>query len=237
MFGRGGFHLQVGNPPWVRPDWDESGVLAEVDPWWQLTDKPAEAVKVRKREETLQGSVAIENFLNERADQAGVKEHLGSAIDRPVLNGLQPDLYRCFMERTWRSMSADGVVGLIHPESHFTELRAKELRRGRRIGGFAGTGEFRNEHKLFAEINDTRQFGVHTYGCDRGLVDFVQAAWLYHPETATRSLVHDGSGPVPGIKNLDGRWDASPHRDRIVHVDLDHLAGWAALIDEPETPT
>ena len=38
---RGGFDLQVGNPPWVRPDWDDALVLAEDDAWFGLADKPA----------------------------------------------------------------------------------------------------------------------------------------------------------------------------------------------------
>ncbi|WP_234787911.1 class I SAM-dependent DNA methyltransferase [Mycolicibacter sinensis] len=126
VFARGGFDLQVGNPPWVRPDWDEAGVLAEFDPWWALTEKPAEPVKVRKREETLAQPGALDWFLDERAEQTGVTEHLGSGVDRPVLAGLRTDLYRCFMERTWRSMAPEGVAGLIHPESHFTEIRAKD---------------------------------------------------------------------------------------------------------------
>ena len=105
VFAHGGFDLQVGNPPWVRPDWDEAGVLAEFDPWWQLVDKPAEAVKRTKRTEVFARSGALEQFLDERAEQAGVTEALGSGVDRPVLAGLRTDLYRCFMERTWRSMS------------------------------------------------------------------------------------------------------------------------------------
>ncbi len=235
VFARGGFDLQVGNPPWVRPDWDEAGVLAEFDPWWQLADKPAEAVKRAKREGSLDQPTVRAAYLDERAKQAGVKENLGSGVDRPVLAGLQPDLYRCFMERTWRSMGMTGVVGLIHPESHFTELRAAGLRRStyRRLRRH---WQFRNEHKLFTEINDTRQYGVHVYGSSRSRIQFMQAAWLYHPETAIRSLVHDGTGVAPGIKTPNGKWDASPHLDRVVAVDEDHLARWAALIDEPGTP-
>ncbi|GJO06742.1 restriction endonuclease subunit M [Mycobacterium marinum] len=236
VFARGGFDLQVGNPPWVRPDWDEAGVLAEFDPWWQLADKPSETAKVRKREETLDRPDALDELLDERAEQTSLKEHLGSDVDRPVLAGLQPDLYRCFMERAWRSMARDGIVVLIHPESHFTELRASRLRREtyRRLRRH---WQFRNELKLFAEIKDTRQYGVNVYGADRGVVGFVQAAWLFHPDTASRSMVHDGSGPPPGIKNIEDRWDAAPHHDRIVHVDEAHLAGWAALVDEQGTPS
>ena len=40
----GGFDLQVGNPPWVRPSWQDDLVLAEHDPWWGVTDKPAAKV-------------------------------------------------------------------------------------------------------------------------------------------------------------------------------------------------
>ena len=232
VFERGGFDLQVGNPPWVRPDWDEAGVLAEFDPWWQLTDQPPEAVKRRKREELLADSSVLSSFRDERAAQAGLKEHLGSNVDRPVLTGLQPDLYRCFMDRTWRSMAATGVIGLIHPESHFTELRAHNLRRAT-YPRLRRHWQFRNERRLF-EIGNTREYGVHVYG-KAGPVEFIQGSTLFHPETAERSLAHDGSGPQPGIKDEDGRWSERPHAGRIVRVDREVLMSWAALIDEPGT--
>ena len=37
VFARGGFDLQVGNPPWVRPRSDVDALLAEGDPWWELS--------------------------------------------------------------------------------------------------------------------------------------------------------------------------------------------------------
>lgn len=233
VFELGGFDLQVGNPPWVRPDWDEAGVLAEFDPWWQLADKAAESVKVLKRDGILTNPGAREEFLDERADQAGITEHLGSGVDRPVLAGLRTDLYRCFMERTWRSMTSSGTVGLIHPESHFTELRARNLRREtyRRLRRH---WQFRNEKRLF-EIGNTREYGVHVYGI-AGDVRFVQGASLYHPDTAARSFEHDGSGSIPGVKDDAGGWDLRPHRERIVEITELQLSAWAALIDEPSIP-
>ncbi len=234
VFARGGFDLQVGNPPWVRPDWDEAGVLAEFDPWWQLADKPAEEVKRRKRDAILMRPEVLDEFLDERAEQAGVKGHLGSSVDRPVLAGLQPDLYRCFMERTWRSMGGDGIVGLIHPESHFTELRAKNLRYEayRRLYRH---WQFKNELSLF-EIDHHNVFGVHIYG-RQSLIRFLQGASLYHPDTVTRSLHHDGLGSAPGVKDEEGRWDLRPHAERVIEVTESQLATWAALIDEPGTPS
>ncbi|MGW4535407.1 DNA methyltransferase [Nocardia sp. NPDC004340] len=232
VFARDGFDLQVGNPPWVRPDWDEAAVLAELDPWWQLVNKPSESVKKQKAAELMTMAGARITLLDERADQAGQKEHLGSSIDRPVLTGLQPDLYRCFMERTWRSSSAGGVVSLIHPESHFTEARAKHLRKAayRRLREH---WHFRNELKLF-EIDHHIFFGVHVYGADSD-VNFKMAASLYHPDTVRRSFDHDGSGRTPGIKDDKGQWDLRAHSERIVEVTEAGLQSWAALIDEPGT--
>lgn len=234
VFSCGGFDLQAGNPPWVRPDWDEAAVLAEFDPWWQLTDKPNEPVKVRKREEALARPGALVAFLNGRAEQAGLTEHFGSGVDRPVLSGLRTDLYRCFMERTWRSMTAGGIVVLVHPESHFTELRANHLRceTYRRLRRH---WQFQNQLKLFAEIGNTREYGVHVYG-HPDHVRFLQAASLYHPDTVTRSIPHNGSGSTPGVKDDEGRWDLRPHAERIIEVTDTQLSTWATLIDEPGTP-
>ena len=150
-----------------------------------------------------------------------------------MLSGLQPDLYRCFMERTWRLTAPTGIVGLIHPESHFTELRARSLRREayRRLRRH---WQFRNELKLF-EIGHTREYGVHIYGPSSD-VRFVQGSSLYHPDTVTRSLNHTGAGSAPGVKDNEDRWDQRPHAERIVEVAEPQLRSWAALIDEPGTP-
>jgi hypothetical protein len=227
----GGFDLQLGNPPWVRPDWDDTLVLAEDDAWFGLADRPAvETVRDRRAQVLDDGDTC---YLDERASLAGMSEHLGSSVDRPLLAGTQPDLYRCFMDRTWRSMLPSGVVGLIHPESHFTEARAGGLRRQtyRRLRRH---WQFRNEMKLF-EIGNTRSYGVHVYGTPRE-PDFRNAAAIYHPDTIDRSWQHDGFGAQPGIKDENDNWDRRPHAARLVQVDMQVLASWAVLVDEAGTP-
>lgn len=230
VFTRGGFDLQVGNPPWVRPDWDEAGVLAEFDPWWQLAEKPAEAVKRHKRDELLESKKHLDVVLDERAIQAGLSEHFSSAADRPLLTGLQPDMYRCFMDRTWRSMAGRGVVGLIHPETHFTELRARNVRREayRRLRRHF---HFRNALTLF-DIAHRQVYGVHIYG-PPGPPKFFSGSEMLHPDVAYRSMHHDGSGDAPGIKDSEDNWDLRPHAERIIDVTEDRLATWGLLIDEP----
>ena len=55
VFAEGGFDIQVGNPPWVRPEWDENGVLAEFDPWFELQEKPPVPVRSARKAELLSG--------------------------------------------------------------------------------------------------------------------------------------------------------------------------------------
>ena len=105
VFARGGFDLQLGNPPWVRPRTDLDALLAEGDPWWQLALKPSEAARKAKREATLALPGIRDLVIDGTTDVAVTIEYLGSAQAYPLLAGLQPDLYRCFMEQTWRHSS------------------------------------------------------------------------------------------------------------------------------------
>ena len=61
------------------------------------------------------------------------------------------------------------------------------------------------------------------------------ASWLYHPDTVARSLVHDGSGPEPGLKDADGNWDLRPHRSRIITVTDETLRDMARHHWRPTT--
>ena len=124
VFARGGFDLQIGNPPWVRPDADIDALLAEGDPWWKLKVKATQEQETERRTETL-GLAGIRELVVEGTVEMEVqKALLGSPTLYPYLAGLRPNLYRCFMERTWSHRAADGTVSLVHPESHFTEDKA-----------------------------------------------------------------------------------------------------------------
>ena len=57
VFARGGgFDLQLGNPPWVRPDWDDTLTLAEADAWFGLAEKPSVAAVRDRRAAALTSS-------------------------------------------------------------------------------------------------------------------------------------------------------------------------------------
>lgn len=234
VFARGGFDLQIGNPPWVRPRADVDGLLAEFDPWWALTAKPSEARKTQRRPQTLALPGCRELVVDGTADTVATAAFIGDRTTYPHLVGLQPNLYRCFMEQVWSHQATAGIAALVHPEAHFTEskaglLRAATYRRLRRHW------QFINELKLF-EIQNQRTYGVHVYGAVKNDPVFTMATSLYHPDTVTRSLVHDGSGEEPGLKDPDGNWDLRPHRSRLIVVDASTLDTWHATVADDDTP-
>lgn len=228
VFARGGFDLQVGNPPWVRPRTDIEGLLAEGDPWWQLAHKPSVAQKNERRPIALAVEGVKDLVVSATADTMTVAELLSFTPEFPYLSG-QPDLYRAFMCQVWRHASPEGVSVLIHLESHFTDDKAQDLRR-QAYSRLRRHWQFINELKLF-EIQNQKVYGVNVYGASR-VPDFVQATSLYHPDTVSRSLVHDGTGEEPGFKH-EGQWDQRPHAARIQRVTAETLGLWRA-VTEPD---
>jgi hypothetical protein len=168
------------------------------------------------------------------ADVLSTAAFVGAPQQFPYLAGLQPDLYRCFMEVMWRHGSNRGTIGMIHLNSHFMDEGAGLLRSELYVR-LRRNWHFINELSLF-EIGHQKHFGVTVHGSRRPVPDFVQASWLYHPDTAARSLVHDGSGPEPGLKDEDGQFDLRPHASRITHVTEDTLHAWHATLETNEVP-
>ncbi|WP_432586685.1 class I SAM-dependent DNA methyltransferase [Streptomyces sp. HD1123-B1] len=228
VFARGGFDLQVGNPPWVRPKWQEGLVLAELEPWFVLTEKPG-AAEWRLRKEEILGERAADTgyVLDELAGHAGSVAALGSPVAYPLLAGTQGDLYRAFMAQVWQHIAPHGSGGLIHPDTHFSgtregALRATAYRHLRIHAHFVNSANW-----AFEDLDRAQEFGMHIYGTSQD-PDFLHVSELRDAEVLPNSLTHDGRGPTPGIKQ-NGSWDLRPHQERVVHVTSALLASWQTL--------
>ncbi|AZZ43417.1 restriction endonuclease [Acidipropionibacterium jensenii] len=233
VFGRGGFDLQLGNPPWVRPILDVDALLAEGDPWWMLAHKPSESVREEKRETTLRLPGMVDGVLDGTGDIVGLAAYVGSSTNYPVLEGLQPDLYRCFMSQLWTHQSVRGIISLVHPETHFTDEKAGYLREDTYVR-LRRHWQFVNELRMYPEVHHLVSYGIHVYG-PPGDVAFDQATALYHPDTVVNSYRHNGDGEEPGFK-YNGHWDTRPHSSRIQRVTDDTLTIWRDLLESATTP-
>ncbi len=236
VFERGGFDLQVGNPPWVRPRSDVDALFAEGDPWWQLAIKPTQATVTRKRAETLEIKGIAELVLDGVAEVEATASFVSSQSMRPDLAGLQPDLYRVFVVDSWKHIKpTTGTSAFIHLDSLFTDEKAGGLRaatypRLRRHWHFV------NELRLF-EIQHQKQYSICVYGRSQKGPLFLHSSWNYHPATVQRSLLHDSSGAEPGLKDDEGQWDLRPHAYRVAKVTSQTLESWKAILEAKSTPT
>ncbi|OFL18492.1 restriction endonuclease subunit M [Corynebacterium sp. HMSC067D03] len=235
VFARGGFDLQVGNPPWVRPRTDLDALYSEADPWFSLAHKPTQAAKKVRRERWNEDTATRATVFSGLGESVATSAVLKDTGRYPHLVGQQPDLYRGFMERTWGNTSPDGVISLIHPKSHLTESKATALRRAsyhrlRRLWHFT------NKLGLFDINKDEKNFDVSVYGESRDKIGFSFCGSAHHPITVEQSLAHDGEGPLPSFKDENDNWDLRPHRDRIQFVNLDTLELWRSILEDEETP-
>ncbi|MFJ3617003.1 class I SAM-dependent DNA methyltransferase [Streptomyces iakyrus] len=227
VFAQGGYDLQVGNPPWVQPRWYEDQVLAELEPWFILAERPSAAERRLRKGETLRASASVSYFLDELASNTGIATTLGSSSAYPLLVGTKGDFYRAFMVQVWQHIARGGSAGLIHPDTHFSGVREASIRAAayhhlRIHAHFVNSAQW-----AFEDVDWAQQFGVHVYGTPQEPA-FQHVSQLRGADVLSDSLNHDGLGPTPGIKN-NGLWDVRPHRQRVVHVDTALLASWQAL--------
>ncbi|KDQ70604.1 hypothetical protein [Streptomyces sp. NTK 937] len=234
VFARGGYDLQVGNPPWVRPEWKENLVLAEIEPWFTLSEKPSASDWRTQKEEVLSSKQNVRDyFLNELGRIIGISTMLGSMSTYPLMARTKPDLYRAFMCQVWDNANSKGATGLIHPDSHFGGVNEGPLREAA-YTHLRVHAHFHNRTGIFPEIHANTEFSINIYGTSSP-ISFTHASWIFDPLTLTESLRHDGNGPLPGIKHA-GTWDLRPHKSRLVTIDRARLAEWNQISGDDETP-
>ncbi len=233
---RGGFDLVVGNPPWVKVEWEEKGVLGERNPTLVLRKVSATDVTELRGAAFEKYEGLREAWLGELEEAEATQGFLNGVGNYPLLKGQQTNLYKCFLPQAWMVARRDeGAVGLLHPDGVYDDPqggRFREVLYARLRAHF----QFQNEKRLFPEVHHHTEFSVNVYGAARPEPCFQHIANLFAPATVDACLDHDGHGPVPGIKDDNGKWNMAGHAQRVVDVDLDALGDFAKLYDADGTP-
>ncbi|RMD60318.1 hypothetical protein D6833_09915, partial [Candidatus Parcubacteria bacterium] len=159
---------------------------------------------------------------------------LNALQNYPLLKGVQTNLYKCFLPQAWMIGSSGGVSGFLHPEGIYDDPKGGAFRT-EVYPRLRGHYQFQNEMKLFP-IGNRNKFSINIYRNKKAEILFDNISNLFLPTTIDMCYASDGSGPVPGIKDDDDRWNLSGHAHRIIRVDEQALAVFARLYDEPGTP-
>jgi hypothetical protein len=232
---RGGFDLILGNPPWLKVEWNEAGVLGEFNPQFAIRNFSASELS-KEREQAFGSHAGLQAAWTTELEEAeGTQNMLNAVQNYPLLKGVQTNLYKCFMPLAWGLNGPLGVSGLLHPEGPYDDPKGGELR-GALYARLRCHFQFANALFLFAEVHDQTKYSINIYGRQRAAPAFDQLANLFAPATVDACYQHDDSGIVGGIKTAEGKWNFSGHTKRIVRVDEVALAVFAQLYDEPGTP-
>ena len=231
MKARGGFDVIVGNPPWAKPRWNEALVLADIDPLYAglsavdakkiLPEALPKAPPGRRRGRVVS---ATEAFLQDFVSTRGAIEMTSSEVMNPFAGAGDNNLYRCFIDLSFRLIAPEGCAALIHQDGHLGAPKAGALRqhwyqRIRKHFNFINMIQAKN----FAEVSKVVQFSINVYAGTESPVRFDQFTYGYLPSQVEDSYSHDGSGPVGGLIGKDKKWNVAGHKKRIFKVNEETL--------------
>ncbi|MDT4797063.1 hypothetical protein FQZ97_296620 [compost metagenome] len=229
---RGGFDVILGNPPWIKVEWNEQSLLSDFDPRFAI--RKLSASDTAKQREAVFAALpqAKADYLAECVATEGMGQFLNATQNYLLLKGQQSNLFKCFLPLVWQVGS--GVQALLHPEGPYDDPNGGGLRKAM-YSRLRAHYQFQNELKLFAEIGNRVKFSINIYGASQAPA-FKTMANVMHPQTTFAALEHTGGGVTPGIKTDAGNWDLAGHRNRLVEVTESTLATFALLYDAPGTP-
>ena len=240
MKARGGFDVIVGNPPWAKPSWNEGLVLADIDPLYAglsasdakkvLLEALPKAPSVRREGRLVP---AVEAFLRDFVSTRGAMEVTSSEVMNPFAGGGSNNLYRCFIDLSFRLVAPQGYAALIHQDGHLGDPKSGAFRRhwyARIVKHFGYINTMKT--KNFADAAHYLRFSQNIYRGIESEVCFEQFTTAFLPQQVEESYSHDGTGEIPDIKGPDGKWDARGHRDRIIRIDRPALEVIHALSEE-----
>ena len=233
---RGGFDLVLGNPPWIKVEWEERGVLGERNPAFALRKLPASELSKQRAAAFERHAGLRDAWIGEAEEAEANQAFLNSGQNYPLLAGQQTNLYKCFLPQGWMIGSTQGVAGFLHPEGVYDDPRAGRFRAGL-YPRLRTHLQFHNERLLFADVHHDTSFSVNVYGTPQQRLRFIHISNLYAAATVDACVGHDGSGPVPGIKDVHNKWNTTGHSDRILAVDESALGVFTALFGPAGTPS
>jgi hypothetical protein len=230
---RGGFDLVLGNPPWIKLEWNEQALLSDFDPRFAIRRLSAKETADQRDAVFATAPLAQADYVDECAATEGLASFLNAVQNYPLLQGQQSNLYKCFLPVAWRVGS--GVQALLHPEGVYDDPKGGGLREAA-YPRLRAHYQFENQLTLFPEVHHNTKFSINLYGRPLPQPRFRHMANVFAPATVEASLQHAGGGTVPGIKRDEGGWNTDGHVSRVVEVDETLLATFARLYDAPGTP-
>lgn len=232
---RGGFDLIIGNPPWIKVEWNEQDVLSDRHPMFAVK-KLSATQTTRHRLEVFENHVTQHIYLSEFESQSGQQAFFNAVQNYSELRGQQTNLFKCFLPQAWKYGNRCGVSAFIHPDGVYDDPKGNVLRR-LLYPRLRRHYQFVNEKLLFAEVGHPTVFSLNIYGPSRSLrkLQFHSISNLFVP-SAIDQCYEKAVGEAEGIKNDNGEWSTKGHPDRVLYYGEKELSILASLSDDNADP-
>lgn len=225
----GGFDLIIGNPPWIKLAWNETGFLSDVQPLFAIKKYSAQQM-TQKRMEVLGDIECKRGYFSEYQSIAGEQNFLNATENYSLLEGQQPNLYKCFIPLAIDCCSEKGIFAFIHPDGIYDDPNGGKLRK-HIYPRLRYHFQFVNERLLFKEVSDTGIYSLNVYG-NKETESFDIICSLFDPITVDESYAGK-EGEIPGIKTEDNKWNIRGHKKRIVKISQKQLKAIAEVYGNP----
>ena len=226
---RGGFDLIIGNPPWVKIQWNEQNALSDKHPMFAVKNLSANQT-THHRAEALMDSETRNLYFSEFESIAGQQGFLNSIQNYPLLVGQQTNLFKCFLPQAWTFCQNAGISAFVHPEGVYDDPKGGILRE-ELYPRLRYHFQFQNERKLFHEVANRATYSLNIYN-NRESAFFESISNLFDPKTIDECYASDSKQKVGGIKTDDGEWNVEGHKQRIIRTGKEQLTLYGNLFDD-----
>ena len=227
----GGFDLTIGNPPWLKVTWNEQDILSEYQPEFVIRKYSAQETSV-ERNKQLEKNTCRLGYFREYEGVTGIQSFINSKQNYFMLQGLQANLYECFLPIAINNTNKTGVFAFIHPETIFNDSNAvliREIIYPKLRKHF----RFSNALKLFAEVHSSREFGLNVFS-NNETNNFENIFNLYTPSTIDEAYVDMYPLELLAMKNDAGERELRGNKSRIIDIGEIELRLLAKVVDNTD---
>ena len=230
----GGFDLLLGNPPWLKVEWNESGIIGEANPLFDIRKFSASELN-SLRNETFNKYINLKrDYIYEYQSLASTQDFLSSNSNYNELQGIASNLYKSFIVQSFKLISKKGYSGLLHPEGPYEDPRGN-LFRQKMYKRLKYHFQFINKLLLFQEVHDQIKYSINIYGYESKQINFFNISNLFHPLTIDASFKNINRTDVEEQK-INGKWNTRGNLTRIIKIDELILSLFAVLYDDDNIP-
>ena len=228
----GGFDLILGNPPWINITWEIKNVVSDYYPEVMVKNKTAAEVNDMLLCDYIDDKVCMHSVLKEYVEVSAIQNFSNTSMNFDLLKGMQTDLYKCFIAKSFNLTNERGVVGFVHPDSIYNDPKGERIRT-KLIDKLVYHFHFINELKLFHEVDHHMEFSLNVYS-NKSDNSFEAIYNLFSPDTVESCFEENESNEL-GIKTINGEWNTTGDVRRIINVGEEEIRVFADVFDGQKT--